>query len=94
MGISKNKTHGIKFRRQHPYSNYILDFYCHTFKLVIEIDGSIHDKEEIKENDEIRQSLLEADGLSVIRFTNDELLKRSESVINTIEEIILNKIKL
>jgi very-short-patch-repair endonuclease len=92
-GYLKTKPHGVKFRRQHPYSNYILDFYCHAFKLVIEIDGSIHDKEAIKENDKYRQNLLEADGLIVIRFTNKELLEKSETVIKTIEEIILSKIK-
>ena len=45
----KTKPLGFKFRRQHAYSNYILDFYCHSVKLVIEVDGSIHNKDEIKE---------------------------------------------
>ena len=43
-----------KFRRQHPISIYIADFYCHKLKLVIEIDGSIHDSEEAKMQDEKR----------------------------------------
>ena len=62
-GYLKTKSLGFKFRRQHPYSLYILDFYCHSLKLVIEIDGSIHEKEEVKENDKIRQQSLEIDGL-------------------------------
>ena len=68
----KTKPFGIKFRRQHPYSIYILDFYCHSLKLVIEVDGSIHNLKEIKNNDIERQRLLEKDGLRVVRFTNDE----------------------
>ena len=44
-----------KFRRQHPISIYIADFYCHSLKLIIEIDGSIHNLEEVKKNDIKRQ---------------------------------------
>ena len=47
----KTKPLGIKFRRQHPFSIYILDFYCHSLKLVIEVDGSIHNLDEVKKND-------------------------------------------
>jgi very-short-patch-repair endonuclease len=41
-GYLKTKPLGYKFRRQHPYSVYILDFYCHSLKLVVKVDGSIH----------------------------------------------------
>ena len=44
----KQKPHGYKFRRQHPFSKYILDFYCHKIKLAIEIDGKYHDLREQK----------------------------------------------
>lgn len=76
----------IKFRRQHPVSIYIVDLYCHSKKLVIEIDGSIHDLEEIKINDAERQNELEKLGLRVIRFTNKEILNNIESVLTTIEK--------
>ena len=76
----------LKFRRQHPVSLYIVDIYCHAEKLVIEIDGSIHDLEEIKIKDEIRQKDLEALGLRVIRFTTNEILNNLESVLETIEK--------
>ena len=62
-GYLKTKPHNIKFRRQHPYSIFILDFYCHSLKLVLEVDGSIHNKDEVKTNDKQRQELLESDGL-------------------------------
>jgi cyclase len=45
-GILKGNQLGVKFRRQHPVSFYIVDFYCHELKLVIEVDGSIHDVDE------------------------------------------------
>jgi imidazole glycerol-phosphate synthase subunit HisF len=85
----KTKPLGFKFRRQHAYGSYILDFYCHRLKLVIEVDGSIHNEEEIKRNDEIRQKDLENDKLCVIRFTNDELRLHKDKVITRIEKHLL-----
>ena len=76
----------LKFRRQHPVSLYIVDLYCHTEKLVIEIDGSIHDLEEIKISDEVRQKVLEDLGLKVIRFTTNEIKNNLEAVLQTIEK--------
>ena len=87
----KTKPFGIKFRRQHPYSIYILDFYCHSLKLVIEVDGSIHNLEDVKRNDIERQRLLEKDGLRVARFTNDELIHNYEKVIQDLN-ILIQKI--
>ena len=81
----RTKPLGFKFRRQHAYANYILDFYCHALKLVIEVDGSIHELEEIRQNDQTRQEHLEADNLTVIRFTNGEIRLNKEEVINKIE---------
>lgn len=56
-----------KFRRQHPISNYIADFYCHKLKLVIEVDGSIHSLDENIKLDEARQKNLENLGVKVFR---------------------------
>ncbi len=80
----KIKPNGYKFRRQHPLGIYIADFYCHKLKLVIEVDGSIHDNEEIKLNDEVRQKLIEEDGLTVIRFTNSQILNDILNVLKII----------
>ena len=84
-GYLKTKPFGYKFRRQHPYSIYILDFYCHALKLVIEADGSIHSLAEVKKNDKIRQETLEKEGMFILRFENSEILKHSEKVFNKIE---------
>jgi very-short-patch-repair endonuclease len=51
----KTKPKSFKFRRQHVFGNYILDFYCHALRLAIEIDGTIHNNEEVKRNDLQRQ---------------------------------------
>ncbi len=74
-----------KFRRQHPISFYIVDLYCHSKKLVIEIDGSIHNLDDIKIKDEIRQKDLESLGLKVVRFTTEEILYNLELVLKIIE---------
>ena len=89
-GYLKTKPLGCKFRRQHPYGLYILDFYCHKLKLVIEVDGSIHLDEEVKAKDEERQKLLEIEGLTVIRFSNEEVLSKQEVVTSSIEQYIGN----
>jgi cyclase len=87
-GILKNKFPTLKFRRQHPVSNYIADLYCHSQKLIIEIDSSIHNIEEVKLNDEQRQKDLEDLGLRIIRFTNKEIRNNLEIVMQEIEKNI------
>ena len=91
----KLKEHfpNYKFRRQHPVSIYIVDFYCHKLKLVIEIDGSIHNLIEVKENDMKRQKDLEDLHLRVLRFTNNQVKLEIEKVISKISHYIneLNK---
>jgi cyclase len=77
------------FRRQHPLSDYVADFYSHNLKLVIELDGSIHDLDENKKKDQERQAAIESLGLTVIRFTNDEIKHQVEMCV----EIIRNYIK-
>jgi cyclase len=54
-----NLKTNLKFRRQHPLGDYIADFYCHQHKLVIEIDGSIHQLPEVIQNDIEKQNFLE-----------------------------------
>ena len=84
----RTRPHGYKFRRQHPYSIYILDFYCHSLRLVIEVDGNIHEQEEVKQNDMKRQNILEKDKLAVLRFSNQQIEKELETVRKCIEDFI------
>ena len=81
----KESPFGIKFRRQHPASNYVLDFYADKIKLAIEIDGSIHELEKVKKNDEERQINLESFGIKFLRFTNQRVFKETDKVINEIK---------
>jgi len=76
----------LKFRRQHPVNRFIVDFYCHELKLVIELDGDIHLPEEIKTYDLKREELLRSMGLTVIRFTNEQVFREPERIIKTVLE--------
>ena len=75
---------GIKFRRQHQYGGYILDFFCSERSLVIELDGRQHAVREQAEYDAARTEYLEASGLRVIRITNTEVLNETEAVLSFI----------
>lgn len=84
-GLLRNrKLEGRKFRRQHPISGYILDFYCHECNLAIEIDGSGHETEVGKAYDEERTEYLESLGLRVIRFKNEQVLNNVNAVLAAI----------
>jgi cyclase len=82
-----------KFRRQHPISKFIADFYSHQLKLVIEIDGSIHEVQEQKEYDIFRDDEMDAYEIVVLRITNTEVLEKTASAIQKIK-IQINKCEL
>jgi very-short-patch-repair endonuclease len=84
----KKGINDFKIRRQHPIGFYIADFYCHKSKLIIEIDGLIHNEAHIKEADDARQKELERWGYTIIRFTNQQVLEKPEEVIKIITEKI------
>jgi len=85
----KNHFGGLKFRRQHPFGIYIADFYCHGAKLIMEVDGNVHDNSEAKINDDIRQKKIEEDGINVIRFRNEEVFKNIEAVLERIKSHLI-----
>ena len=93
-GYLKTKPSGYKFRRHHPLLNYIVDFFCYKLKLIIEVDGSIHNNEEVKKNDAERQMIIESEGLNILRFTNDEVTKQLEIVIEKIQLRLQNNIQI
>jgi len=69
-----------KFRRQHPIGRYVADFACDRLRLVIEIDGGIHDRDEVVTLDHLRQTELEVLGWTVLRFTNAQVLSEPEAI--------------
>ena len=79
---------GLKFRRQHPIGRFIADFYCHEKKLVIEVDGSVHNSEEQREYDAGRTYELNENEIQVIRFTNNEVEKELQKVINKLKDFV------
>ncbi len=87
-GHLKGNQLGAKFRRQHPLGIYIADFYCHQHKLIIEIDGSIHNLLRVIANDLERQISLEMDGIKFLRFRNEEIFNHLEKVLNTIKQTL------
>ena len=76
---------GLKFRRQHPVKEFIIDFYCHELMLGIEIDGSVHDTDDAKEYDINRQAEIENLGITIIRFKNDQVLNALAKVLEQIQ---------
>jgi very-short-patch-repair endonuclease len=83
--LRNSKLNGHKFRRQHPIGQFIADFYCHEAKLVIEVDGEIHNEIEIQERDEGRTFMIENLGLKVIRFKNDEIKNHLTETLSKIK---------
>jgi very-short-patch-repair endonuclease len=77
--------------RQRPIHHFIVDFYCPTLKLVIEIDGESHFTEEGKDYDIERTLILKGYGLKVIRFTNNQVLNEFDSVCIQIQNLIISK---
>ena len=75
---------GSKFRRQHPLGRFIADFYCHEARLVIELQGDIHQKSTQIEYDVIRQKILEETGIQLLVFHNDEVFQNLQGVLTQI----------
>lgn len=77
---------GKKFRRQHPISGFIVDFYCHESLLVVEVDGDIHRLNDNPEYDYERTKCLEALGLCIIRFSNQQVFQEINGVVTSISK--------
>jgi very-short-patch-repair endonuclease len=76
----------LKFRRQQPIGDYIVDFVCFKAKLIVEVDGSQHDEPEARRQDGQRTKWLESQGFQILRFWNNDVLTNVEGVINKIIE--------
>ncbi len=80
--LRKEKLDGSKFRRQHIIHTFIVDFYCPTGKLIVEVDGAVHQNQV--EYDQVREEYLKAAGYHMLRFKNDEILDDIEHVLDVI----------
>ena len=85
--LRNRKVRGLKFRRQHPLDKFIADFYCNEKRLVIELDGSIHDEKEQRDSDQGRTYELKELNITVIRFRNEEVTEDIKKVLERIIKI-------
>jgi len=85
--LKARKMRGYQFMRQKPIDNYIVDFYCSKLQLIIEIDGTSHDFKFV--NDIQRQQKLEALGLKILRFGDENIKNNLEGVLYSIENWII-----
>ena len=82
----QRKSFGVEFHRQVPLLEYIVDFYCHELKLVLEIDGLTHDFDGAELKDRARQERLETYGITFLRFSDAEIKKQMNNVVQLIED--------
>lgn len=82
----RNNKSGIKFRRQHPIGPFVVDFYAPKIKLVVELDGSHHAKQDTQDYDAMRSQFLVSKTITVLRFWNSEVEKDLPSVLQKIQE--------
>ncbi len=92
----RTKKLGVKFRRQMPLvfenCHFVVDFYCALVKLIIEVDGGIHNRPEIKEYDEFREDILKRAGYKIIRFKNKEVKHNLDKVLIKIKKVLSNSL--
>jgi very-short-patch-repair endonuclease len=79
QSLRDNQVMGLHFRRQQVISGFIVDFYCHAARLVVELDGAVH--HETGAYDSARDEVIEAQGLLVLRFTNDQVMTARTAVL-------------
>ena len=82
--LRNRQASGLKFRRQHAIGRFIVDFYCAEARLVVEVDGAVH--EDTADEDAARQEFLESRGLRVLRFSNDEVSKSLDRVLRAVAD--------
>ena len=80
------KKLGVHFQRQQVIQGFIVDFYCHRARLVVEVDGDVHDLQ--KEEDKRREKVLSTLGLRVVRFGDDEIVRNLSAVMGKIKELL------
>jgi very-short-patch-repair endonuclease len=82
--LRRHQLGGFKFKRQHHIGRYVVDFFCSELRLIVELEGGIHEKENQKEYDEVRFEELESLGFKTLRIKNDEVINNIENVIKKI----------
>ena len=82
---------GFVVRRQSPFGSYVVDFVSHRERLVIEVDGVTHEPVPQQEHDAERTAFIESCGYAVVRFSNNDVLYRTEIVVNRIKQLLVER---
>ena len=85
-GMLRRRQTGLRFRHEHPVGPYVLDFYCMSARLGVEVDGPVHDEPEQIEHDRVRDEWLRAHGVRVLRFSVTEVEQTPAAVIARIAQ--------
>ena len=85
LKLKGKQMYGYDFHRQKPIDNYILDFFCYELMLGIEVDGFSHEFLEVYNKDTIKEKRMNVLGITVLRFSDEQVLKDMENVIRAIE---------
>ena len=89
--LRNKKLDGLKWRRQHVLSPYIVDFYCHSALLALEVDGSSHDGQEVRD-DQRDRDLQRLHDVEVVRVTEDEARAASDALMEFVAEVAWTRI--
>ena len=84
---------GLPFRRQAPMDRYVVDFVCHSARLIVELDGETHDFDARQQHDAVRDAWLRSRGYLILRFTNEQVLSALEGVLTVIRETAAAQIR-
>ncbi|MBN2039235.1 MAG: endonuclease domain-containing protein [Spirochaetes bacterium] len=85
--LRNKKLNGCRFRRQCSIGPYVVDFYCSSIKLAIEIDGGVHDCGSAKEYDKNRDEFIRSLGINLIRFSNEDIRRNLDVVIKMLQGV-------
>ena len=86
--LRNRQLKGKKFRRQHPIGRYVVDFYCHECKIVVEVDGNFHLDAESQQYDKSRTASLNEIGITVLRFWNEQVMRDCIKVLQKISKYL------
>ncbi|MBN8585558.1 MAG: endonuclease domain-containing protein [Ignavibacteria bacterium] len=84
--LKNSQLEGRKFRRQHSFGKFVIDFYCSTQKLGVELDGMYHFTEEQIKYDAERSEYMNSLGIRIIRFENAEVFEKTDEVLIKIKD--------
>ena len=89
----RRRLDGLRFRRQHPLGPFVLDFYCAAARLGIEVDGGVHDGDDQRCRDTHRAKALTAQGIEILRFSNDDVTGQLHHVLKSIAEVARGRLR-